>query len=138
MPSKPPKVVFDTNIFISAIIFGGNPRTCLELARQGEIKLYISSLLLLELAGKLREKFDFSEEDIDNILVGISVFSEMTSPTTEISLIKSDPDDNRILEIAKEVEADYVISGDKKHILPLKEFGKTKIVDAADFLKKEL
>jgi putative PIN family toxin of toxin-antitoxin system len=92
----------------------------------------------LELAGKLREKFDFSEEDIDNILVGISVFSEMTSPTTEISLIKSDPDDNRILEIAKEVEADYVISGDKKHILPLKEFGKTKIVDAADFLKKEL
>jgi len=138
MPSKPSKVVFDTNIFISAIIFGGNPRTCLELARYGEIKLYISSHLLLELANKLREKFNFPEEDISEILVGISVFSEMTSPRTEVNLIESDPDDNRILEIAEEVGADYIISGDKKNILPLKKIGKTKIISAADFLRKEI
>ena len=132
---KAPSAVFDTNIFISALVYGGVPTECVELARDGSVKLYISTKLLLELAEKLREKFSFSEDMITDGVVGISAFSQIVVPTEKVDLIGSDPDDNIILEIAKEIGADYIVSGDKKHILPLGRFGKTKIVTASEFVK---
>jgi putative PIN family toxin of toxin-antitoxin system len=111
-----PKVVFDTNIYISAIVFGGNPRVCLEMARAGEIRLFTSKVLLLELAKKLRSKFNYSETEIKEIIVGISKFAKIVEP--------------------REKKADFIISGDKRHILPLKKFEGTKIISAADFIKQ--
>ena len=131
-----PKIVFDTNIYISAIIFGGNPQTCLDLARKGEIELFTSRAILLELAGKLREKFNWSQLEVEDVLVGISRFAKIITPKVKVSVIKEDPSDNRILEAAKEIKAHFIISGDKRHILPLKGFEDTKIVSAADFLKQ--
>lgn len=136
MPPKVPKVVFDTNIFISAIIFGGNPRICLEMARSGEIELFTSRTLLLELAKKLTEKFGWSSDDVKEVIIGISKFTKIVAPGQKVNLIKKDSRDNRVLEAAKEVNADFIISGDIKHILPLKRFEEIKIVSAADFIKK--
>lgn len=131
-----PKVVFDTNIYISAIIFGGNPRVCLEMARAGEIRLFTSKVLLLELAKKLKGKFDWTDEGVKEVIVGISKFAEIVEPKDEVDLIKKDLSDNRVLEVAKEIKGDFIISGDKKHILPLKKFEGTKIISAADFIKQ--
>lgn len=130
----PLKVVFDTNIFISAIIFGGNPRKCLELARNKEIVVYTSQKLLLELANKLHHKFKWENEDIQDLIIGISKFVNIILPKKEIDKIKKDPADNRVLETAQEIDEDYIISGDSKHILPLRKFGKTRITTAANFL----
>lgn len=131
-----PKVVFDTNIYISAIVFGGNPRVCLEMVRAGEIRLFTSKVLLLELAKKLRSKFNYSETEIKEIIVGISKFAKIVEAKIKVVLIKKDPPDNRVLEVAKEVKGDFIISGDKKHILPLKKFEGIKIISAADFIKR--
>lgn len=128
-------VVFDTNIFISAIFFGGNPRTCLELARFGEIKLYTSKSLLLELAQKLNVKFGQNDDEIKEVIEGISKFAKVVEPKTKINLIKADPPDNRVLECALEAKVDYIVSGDKKHILSLKKFKNTLILSSTQFLK---
>lgn len=133
---RPPKVVFDTNIFISAIVFGGNPETCLELAREGKMKLATSKAILLELAKKLSYKFGMRQASIKKIIEGISKFTEIVKPASRVDLIKRDPSDNKILEVAREIKADYIISGDKKHILALKKFEDTKIITAADFIKQ--
>lgn len=130
-----PKVVFDTNILISAIIFGGNPRACLELARTGEIQLYTTKVLLVELARKLKEKFSWQDEDINEVIKDIVVFAEIIQPKLKLSLIKAYPDDNRVLECAQEANADFIVSGDKKHILVLKKFNNILIITAAEFLK---
>lgn len=127
-------VVFDTNIFISAIIYGGNPRTCLELARNKEIKLYISRKILLELATKLRLKFHWNEEDIHNAIEGILAFANLATPKHTIKIIKDDPKDNIILECALQAKANYIISGDKKHLLSLKNFKNIPIITAKTFL----
>lgn len=129
------KVVFDTNIFISAVIFGGNPRRCLELARSGEINLSVSNSILLELAEKLYIKFGWNQNDVEKVIIGVSKFSNIVLPKDKVTKIKLDDDDNRILEVVKEINADYLISGDKKHILSLKKFGKTTILSATDFLR---
>ena len=131
-----PRVVFDTNIYISGIIFGGNPRICLEMARAGEIRLFTSKVLLLELAKKLKGKFDWTDEGVKEVIVGISKFAEIVEPKEKIDLIKKDPSDNRVLEVAKKIKGDFIISGDKKHILSLKKFEGTKIISAADFIKR--
>ncbi len=135
MPPKP-RVVFDTNIYISAIIFGGSPRICLEAARGGDIELFTSKSILFELSSKLRDKFDWSGEDIKEVVVGISKFAQIVAPKEKVSAIKPDPSDNKILEACLEAKADFLISGDKKHVLPIGKFRGTKIISAAEFLKQ--
>ena len=56
-------------------------------------------------------------------------------PKRKVTIIKYKDDDNRILECALEGKAQYIISGDRKHLLPLKEYQGTKILSPADFLK---
>ncbi|MFV1917056.1 MAG: putative toxin-antitoxin system toxin component, PIN family [Patescibacteria group bacterium] len=133
---KPPKVVFDTNIFISAIIFGGNPEKCFEMAREGKMGLFTSREILLELARKLDEKFGMRPESIERTIEGIINFAEVVKPRFEVSVIEKDETDNKVLEVAKKVKANFIISGDKKHILPLNKFEETKILSAAEFLKQ--
>lgn len=128
------KVVFDTNIYISAIIFGGNPRTCLELARSRKIELFVSREILVELADKLRSKFFWEEEDIRDVIEGIMVFATLVSPREKVTIIHDDISDNIILACAKEAKAQIIISGDKKHLLSLEKFEKIPIIPAKTFL----
>ena len=130
------RVVFDTNIYISAIIFGGNPRTCLELAKNGKIEVYTSREILFELSQKLKKKFAWNDYEVADVIQGLSKFVKIVKPKEKIFVIAKDPTDNKILECAKEVGTDFIVSGDVKHILILKQFERTKIVKAEEFLKK--
>ncbi len=128
------KVVFDANIYLSAIIFGGNPRQCLELAKSREVKLFISHSILLEVARNLQNKFGWAEIEVEEVIKGIGEFATLISPQSTIKVITAHPQDNKILEAAKEAKADYIISGDKKHLLSLKQFRNIKIISAKQFL----
>lgn len=129
-----PKAVFDTNIFISAIIFGGNPQSCFDLARNQELQLFTTAEILLELAIKLKNKFAWTDPEIHYLLEGFPVFSTLVSPKQKLNIVKNDATDNMILECALEAKADYIISGDKKHLLSLKSFKNILIVSAKEFL----
>lgn len=137
MPVKKPfRVVFDTNIFISAIIFGGNPRAILELARAREIQLITSRAILLELAKKLHFKFGWGQGEIEEVVSGIGAFAPIVVPGKKVRKIKADPADNRVLEAALEARVEFIISGDKRHILPLKKFRNIVILSPVEFLKE--
>lgn len=128
------KVVFDANIYLSAIIFGGNPRQCLELAKHREVELFTSHSILLEVARNLQDKFGWAEEEVEEVIKGIGEFASLISPHDKIIVIQAHPQDNKILEAAQEAKADYIISGDKKHLLSLKQFRNIKIISAKQFL----
>jgi uncharacterized protein len=130
------KAVFDNNVIVSAIVFGGIPRTCLDLARSEELQLYTSPTLLKELARVLSKNFseDFSPLDIEELLKGLLQFITVVIPTAEINMITSDPTDNRILEAATQAEVDFIVSGDKKHVLPLREYKGVRILSPQEFL----
>lgn len=128
------KVVFDANIYLSAIIFGGNPRQCLELAKLQEIKLFVSQSILLEIARNLQKKFGWAEGEVKEVIKGIGEFATLVYPQTAIKIILTHPSDNKILEVAQEAKADYIISGDKKHLLSLKKLKNIKIISAKEFL----
>ncbi|OGY09414.1 MAG: putative toxin-antitoxin system toxin component, PIN family [Candidatus Blackburnbacteria bacterium RIFCSPHIGHO2_01_FULL_43_15b] len=132
------RVVFDTNIFISAILFGSAPRELLELARSMDIQLVTSNDILLELAEKLHGKFKWNEEEVKEVIAGIGMFAEVIKPKIKIAKITTDPEDNRILECAVEGKADFIISGDKRHVLSLKEFKGVKIFSPRDYFERIL
>jgi putative PIN family toxin of toxin-antitoxin system len=130
------KVVLDTNVLISAILFGGKPRRVLEKAIRGEMRLCLSEPILEELSGVLRRsKFDYSLERVQTILTELTSIADFVNPSQTIRLVLEDPDDNRILECAVEGKASYIITGDF-HLLKLSRYRDIEIVNAFTFLEK--
>jgi hypothetical protein len=130
------RVVLDTNVLISAIVFGGKPRQILELAIRGEIQLCISDPILDEIRGVLRRsKFGYSPEMIQVILTELTAVADFVNPLKAIEVVSQDPADNRIIECAVEAGASYIVTGDT-HLLKISWYGSIEIVNAVAFLEK--
>jgi len=128
-------VVIDTNVLISATLFGGNPEKILDMAQEGRINLLISNEMLDEFKKVLHEKFDFSIIMAAQTASVIKEISTIITSGRKLSVIKQKESDNRILECAVAGSAQYIITGDTKHLLPLKKYRKIKILKPAQFLK---
>jgi putative PIN family toxin of toxin-antitoxin system len=133
--SKKPRVVIDTNVFVSGLNFAGKPGEVLELFIRGDIEVIISPFILSEIERILRERFDWIKGNIHRVLNRIKRQTILVHPKLKVTIIKRKDDDNRILECAIEGKVQYLISGDRKHLLPLKEYKGIKILSPAEFLK---
>jgi len=129
------KVVIDTNVFVSGLTFKGKPREVLDLIWRGDIEACISSFIFKELEETLKKDFSWDRDQIKHTIEKIKAKTILIQPKNKVSVIKENDDDNRILECAMEGKAQYLISGDRKHLLPLKEYEGIKILSPAEFLK---
>ena len=128
------KVVFDTNVFISAFVVPGSKgEDALLLAHRRKVDLYSSVPILTETARILRTKFDQSEKDITAALKMIGRAATIVRPSRKVMVVEDLPD-NRILECAVTAQADLIVTGDH-HLLGLREFEGVPIVRLADFLR---
>ena len=130
-----PKVVIDTNVFVSGLTFKGKPREGLDLVWRGDIEACISLFILRELEETLKKDFGWNSDQVKHTIEKIKVNTILVHPKNKVSVIKEKDDDNRILECAIEARVPYLISGDRKHLLPLKEYQGTKILSPAEFLR---
>ena len=133
MPQLTPKVVIDTNIYISAIFWGGKPREIIELWRSGRIWVFTSYEIEKEIEEKLRLKFKLNADEAAQVLLDFSTFTVPVKITKKIMAIADDPDDDKFIECAVACNAGFVVSGDK-HLLDLKEYEEIRIMKAVDFL----
>ncbi len=130
------RVVLDTNVLLSALVFPATkPDQILQRVRRGEFDLYLSSFILSELARILHDKFRLTKRQTDERVAIIRGMASIVEPTERIALVVAKDDDNRILECAVAAHADYLVTGDKEHLLPLKSIGETRIVSPALFLQ---
>lgn len=129
------KVVIDSNIYISGILFSGNPRIILDLAIKGKIQVYISPDILSELKDVLsKKKFSFSPNIIQSIIGEIESITTLIVPLKKHNIVTRDIDDNIIVDCAIESNAEFIITGDND-LLSLKEFKNVKIIKPVDFLE---
>jgi len=128
------KVVVDTNVLVSATLFGGNPEKVMDLVREGKIKLIISEEILGEFKEVLKKKFGFSPDYAELTASDIKEISSLVAPTQKVDIVEKEAD-NRILECGVEGKAGYIVSRDKRHLLPLKEYRGIKIISPAQFLR---
>lgn len=127
------RIVVDTNIYISAIFWGGKPREIIDLGRDNRVHIFTSLEIENEIAEKLRTKFRLNEEEINQILLDFSTLTVPVKVTTKIEVIPDDPEDNKFIECAVISGANYIVSGDK-HLLDLKEYSGIKILKASEYL----
>jgi putative PIN family toxin of toxin-antitoxin system len=127
-------VVFDTNVMISGLIFGGKPEFALQIAMAKGVTLVVSAEILVELEGVLVVKFGWTAEKASLVRRRIREVAELVAPRNTITACE-DPDDNRILEAAQEGFADLIVSGDR-HLLRMKHFDGIEILTVGEFLAR--
>lgn len=132
------KVVCDTNIYISFLEFGGKAEILLEHAFKGEFDLVISPEIIAEIADVLKNKFNWDDDNARRAIIVLTRACRVVKPRKQISEIKTDISDNKILECAVEGNVDYIITGDKKHLLSLKKFQDIPILSPKQFLEDVL
>ena len=129
-------VVLDTNVIISAVVFGGNPRKVFELILEGRLSLVISFEILQEIGEVLGgKKFQYPEPVLHILMTELESLAKLVQPELKIKKITKDPDDNKFLECAVSGGADFIISGDI-HLLELGSFQDIPNVSPSEFLEK--
>jgi putative PIN family toxin of toxin-antitoxin system len=128
------RVVADTNVYISALNFGGTAEEVLALGRMGAITLLLSTPILQEIEGVLMRKFRWSARRTREATALLREFADLVKPRETITVIREDEPDNRILECALEAAAQVIISGDH-HLRRLRAFRRIPILGPADFLE---
>ena len=127
------RLVFDTNVLISGMLFGGLPRLALQLATQ-EPSIPITSFVLMEEFERvLIEDFRVPIETAEAMRRQYQQGAPLVHPVIKLNEIAKDPSDNRVLECAAEGKADAIISGDR-HLLSLKSFRKIPILTVREFV----
>jgi len=133
------RLVLDTNTLISAIGWRDRKqRRILEACLFKKYLLIESDDLLKEFLTVIsRPKFSFvSEEQKREFVTRLISHCEIVEPKKKLNIIKQDPADNKVLECSLAGKAHYIITGDR-YLLNLKQFGKTAILTASEFLQNE-
>lgn len=128
------RVVLDTNVFVSALVFGGKPRIIVGMAEAGDLELAVSRSIRVELESVLQQKFGWPEDYVAWACQPIWNFSRNVVPRLSVTVC-SDPDDDRILECALEADAQVIVTGDTD-LLRLSPFEGIAILTPAAFLRQ--
>lgn len=131
------RVVYDTNILISGLLWKGLPYRCLLLAKAGVVELFLCKEIISELSLKLKDKFNFTDIEVKMVIKDIESYSNDIKIEGIMRVVKGDKDDDKFIECACVSNADCIVSGDR-HLLDLKSYKEVEILSARDFLRRLL
>jgi putative PIN family toxin of toxin-antitoxin system len=132
-------VVIDTNVVVSALLFGGVPGQLIHLWKTGAIRPYASREMVDEYIQVLAyPKFELSEQEINFLLYHEMLpYFETIAAIPGKRIVKSDPSDDKFIWCAETAGAPIIISGDR-HLLRMKTYGKIEIVSVVEFCERNL
>ena len=130
------KVVLDTNILVSALLFKGELSRIVDLWKKGKVIPVIYRETFDEFRDVLGyPKFSLSEKEIKTIIEEeVLPFFEIVEITDKVNGVCRDPDDDKFLSCAVSASADFIVSGDKD-LCNLSKYKSVRIINASDFLK---
>ena len=130
------RVVLDTNVLISAILYGGKPRTILDAALSGSIEIFVSEAIVQEFqAVLLRPQFGLNVQFVHNVVAELTSLAEWVTPDHHHQVVIEDPSDNLILDCcAVAAKSQYLVTGDA-HLLRLQRFQEVAILTPQHFIE---
>ena len=136
------RLVIDTNLWVSGLLWKGRPWELLRLAEAGEIDLCMAPVMIEELAQVLAyeklqprlEQLNLSAADL--LTYAIDLASVFQVPEMDAAIVQADPEDDVFLLCAVVAGAAYVVSGDH-HLLDLEEYADIPILTVHGFLDRE-
>lgn len=128
------RIVLDSNVILAGLNSRGTTRDVLQLIVNGKVVLCISSFIVAEVKRSLRIDFRWMDSTIESTIDALLRHAQLIDAPEHIAAVVTDPSDNRILECAVAAHADYIVTGDRKHLLPLDEYQGIRIITPRDFL----
>ena len=134
------RVVADTNVVVSGLLWHGPSRELLNLARHGTVELFTSGTLLAELEEVLqREKFlkrlAAAQIQPHDLVTGYAALATVIQPAQIAPVVLRDPDDDAVIACAVTAAATTIVSGDDD-LLALKKHQEIEIVKVAEFVAR--
>lgn len=136
------RIVLDTNVVLSALLWRGTPHHLLAtIGQRSSIQLYSSTALLEELADVLTrpsatKRLALIGRSAREVLADFVEAIELVEPASVPRMVLGDVDDDQVIAAAIAARADLIVSGDRKHLLPLGSHQGIDIVDAAEAVRR--
>jgi uncharacterized protein len=128
------RVVFDTNIFVSALALpGGNANHAIRRVIDGRDRLIVSRPIINELLDVLARKFRRDAEDLARVAVFVADLGEMVETRRRLRVLTDDAD-NRILECAVAGDAEAIVTGDRA-MLRLRKYRGIRILNLRNYVE---
>jgi len=139
----PPLIVPDVNVMVSGTTISKHaPSQVMQAWKNDQIEIASSEPILSELQRvlaypRIKKLARMTSEEMAHFVDGIRESAIMVSGTASVE-VSPDLDDNKFFACAIEAEADYIVSGDKKHVLSVGEYQGVKTISPSDFVNDVL
>jgi uncharacterized protein len=138
---QPLRLVLDTNIVVAGLLWNGPPRQLLEAAIAGEVELYSSPVLLDELAhtlgySKFDKRIDGFGTTIATLVAQYTALVSLVMPSSVPRVVANDADDDHVIAAAVAARAALIVTGDRKHLLPIGSHQGIAIVTAREIVQR--
>jgi putative PIN family toxin of toxin-antitoxin system len=128
------RVLLDANVWVSAALnIESTPGEVVRRIRAGQIHSLLSEPLIGQVVRAL-VRLKFLPSRVEETELEMRALSELIVPTFTLSVITAKESDNRVLEVAASGQADVIVTGDRRHLLPLGSYAGIPILTPADFL----
>jgi putative PIN family toxin of toxin-antitoxin system len=139
--SQPLRLVLDTNIVVAGLLWNGPPRRLIEAAIAGEVELYSSAVLLDELAhtlgySKFDKRIDSFGTSIAALVAQYTALVSLVAPASVPRVVVNDADDDHVIAAAVAAGAELIVTGDRKHLLPIGSHQGIAIVTAREVVER--
>lgn len=131
------KIVIDTNVVISAIFFGGNPRKVVEAVLDEKLTACANQEIIDEYLEIIEEMIKRKQGNLDNN--SFTKFISRLEIKEQVShdIVSRDPEDDKFINCALDTKSLFIVSGDND-LLVLKKYKDIEIITAQEFCKKYL
>jgi putative PIN family toxin of toxin-antitoxin system len=136
------RIVLDTNVVMSALLWRGTPYRLLEaIQHRPSLQLFSSTALLEEFTGILTrraatQRLALIGQIAADVIADYVEVIELVAPATVPRVVPADVDDDQVIAAAVAARADIIVSGDRKHLLPLGNYAGIPIIDPAEALHR--
>jgi uncharacterized protein len=134
--------VSDSSVLISAFLTPkGVPDRVLDAAERGDFALCLSAEILAETAAallgnpKLQARYGFDQAAVEAFCDGLAASAEMVADLPALQTVPADPQDDMVVATAVAAKAEYLVTGDRKHLLSLGAYKGIQIVTPRQFLE---
>jgi len=139
--AQPLRLVLDTNIVVAGLLWNGPPRRLLQAAIDGEVELFSSAVLLDELAhtlgySKFTKRIESFATSIAALVAQYTALVSLVAPASVPRVVANDADDDHVIAAAVAARAELIVTGDRKHLLPIGTHQGIAIVTAREVVDR--
>lgn len=140
--AQPMRLVLDTNVVIAGLLWNGPPRRLIELAIEGEsVQLFSSAVLLDELAhtlghSKFAPRIERFGTSIAALVAQYTALAWLVTPASVPRVVVADADDDHVIAAGVTARAELIVTGDRKHLLPIGSHQGVAIVTAREVVDR--